>query len=31
VTVEVEGEDVRVEGLTDDIEWVREPRKPLTA
>ena len=31
VTVEVDGEDVRVEGLTDDIEWVREPRKPLTA
>jgi glycogen debranching enzyme len=31
VTVEVDGDDVRVEGLTDDIEWVREPRKPLTA
>jgi glycogen debranching enzyme len=31
VTVEVEGDDVHVEGLAEDIELVREPRKPLTA
>jgi glycogen debranching enzyme len=31
VTVEVEGDSVRVEGLASDIELVDEPRKPLTA
>ena len=31
VTVEVDGSDVKVEGLPSEIEWVREPRKPLTA
>ncbi len=31
VTVEVDGPDVKVEGLPPEIEWVREPRKPLTA
>jgi glycogen debranching enzyme len=31
VTVEIDGGDVRVEGLSDDIELVAEPRKPLTA
>ena len=31
VTVEVEGDDVRVDGLAEDIELVSEPRKPLTA
>ncbi len=30
VTVEVDGDDVSVEGLPPDIEWVRRPRKPLT-
>ncbi|MEW6153294.1 MAG: glycogen debranching N-terminal domain-containing protein [Actinomycetota bacterium] len=31
VTVEVDGDDLHVEGLTDDIELLREPRRPLTA
>ncbi|MGH9280620.1 MAG: amylo-alpha-1,6-glucosidase [Acidimicrobiales bacterium] len=31
VTVEVQGDETRVEGLADDIELVTEPRKPLTA
>ena len=31
VTVEVGDGEVKVEGLPTDIEWVREPRKPLTA
>ncbi len=31
VTVEVEGDDYRVDGLAEDIEIVGEPRKPLTA
>jgi glycogen debranching enzyme len=31
VTVEVDGDDVRVEGLAADIELIGEPRKPLTA
>jgi glycogen debranching enzyme len=31
VTVEVEGDDVHVEGLAGDIELIGEPRKPLTA
>ncbi|MGI8777043.1 MAG: glycogen debranching N-terminal domain-containing protein [Acidimicrobiales bacterium] len=31
VTVEVDGDDVNVEGLPPEIEWVRHPRKPLTA
>jgi len=31
VTVEVDGDDVNVEGLPPEIQWVRQPRKPLTA
>jgi glycogen debranching enzyme len=31
VTVDVTPDDVTVEGLPSDIEWVRRPRKPLTA
>ena len=31
VTVEVDGDKVAVEGLTDDIELISEPRRPLTA
>lgn len=31
VTVEVKGDETRVDGLTDDIELVTRPRKPLTA
>ncbi len=31
VTVEIEGTDVKVSGLADGVEWVREPRHPLTA
>jgi len=31
VTVDVDGDDVNVEGLPPEIEWVRHPRKPLTA
>jgi glycogen debranching enzyme len=30
ITVEVEGNDVDVDGLPDDVELVREPRRPLT-
>ncbi|MFN2607412.1 MAG: glycogen debranching N-terminal domain-containing protein [Acidimicrobiales bacterium] len=30
VTVEIDGDDVSVEGLPPEIEWLREPRKPLT-
>ncbi len=31
VSVEVDQSGVKVEGLPPEIEWVREPRKPLTA
>jgi glycogen debranching enzyme len=31
VTVEVSGTEVKVDGLASDVEWVRQPRHPLTA
>ncbi|HEX3393321.1 MAG TPA: glycogen debranching N-terminal domain-containing protein [Acidimicrobiales bacterium] len=31
VTVDVDGDNVKVEGLPPEVEWVRHPRKPLTA
>ncbi|MGI9032685.1 MAG: amylo-alpha-1,6-glucosidase [Acidimicrobiales bacterium] len=31
VTVDVTADDVSVDGLPPDLEWVRRPRKPLTA
>jgi hypothetical protein len=31
VTVEIDRTEVKVDGLASDVEWVREPRRPLTA